>query len=170
MKVLRRYRRLAWLAGCVTVTLGPASLAAPAAAPAQARVAATPVVSRVVASWGDNAVGQLGDGTTVLRTLFHDIAAGRDVVQVAGGRVHGLALRSDGTLWAWGQNDHGQLGRGIITSEEVAPARVAVGSRCPSPASPPATSSPRSSAPTARSGAGAPTSWASWTSRQPAPR
>jgi alpha-tubulin suppressor-like RCC1 family protein len=62
----------------------------------------------------------------VLRTLFHDIAAGNDVVQVAGGRVHGLALRSDGTVWAWGQNDHGQLGRGIITSEGVAPARVAV--------------------------------------------
>jgi hypothetical protein len=85
MKVLQQYRRLAWLAGCVTVTLGPASLAAPAAAPAQARVAATPVVSHLVASWGDNTVGQLGDGTTVLRTLFHDIAAGSDVVQVAGG-------------------------------------------------------------------------------------
>ena len=173
MKVLQRYR----LAGCATVILGLTSLAAPVAAPAQARVAATPVVSRVVASWGDNTVGQLGDGTTVLRTLFHDIAAGRDVVQVAGGRVHGLALRSDGTVsawglnehgelgdgtttdrftpvqvkgltgvitqvavgegfslalrsdgtvWAWGQNDHGQLGRGIITSEGVAPARVAV--------------------------------------------
>src|SRR5690242_2796320 len=74
MKVLQRYRRLA---GCATVILGLTSLAAPAAAPAQARVAATPVVSRVVASWGDNTVGQLGDGTTVLRTLFHDIAAGR---------------------------------------------------------------------------------------------
>jgi len=123
MKVLQRYRRLA---GCATVILGLTSLAVPAAAPAQARVAATPVASRVVASWGDNTVGQLGDGTTVLRTLFHDIAAGRDVVQVAGGRVHGLALRSDGTVWAWGQNDHGQLGRGIITSEGVAPARVAV--------------------------------------------
>jgi alpha-tubulin suppressor-like RCC1 family protein len=174
MKVLQRYRRLA---GCATVILGLTSLAAPAAAPAQARVAATPVVSRVVASWGDNTVGQLGDGTTVLRTLFHDIAAGSDVVQVAGGRVHGLALRSDGTVsawglnergelgdgtttdrftpvqvkgltgvitqvpagegfslalrsdgtvWAWGQNNHGQLGRGIITSEGVAPARVAV--------------------------------------------
>jgi len=174
MKVLQRYRRLA---GCATVILGLTSLAVPAAAPAQARVAATPVASRVVASWGDNTVGQLGDGTTVLRTLFHDIAAGRDVVQVAGGRVHGLALRSDGTVsawglnehgelgdgtttdrftpvqvkgltgvitqvaagegfslalrsdgtvWAWGQNDHGQLGRGIITSEGVTPARVAV--------------------------------------------
>jgi hypothetical protein len=62
MKVLQRYRRLA---GCATVILGLTSLAAPAAAPAQARVAATPVVSRVVASWGDNTVGQLAGATQV---------------------------------------------------------------------------------------------------------
>jgi alpha-tubulin suppressor-like RCC1 family protein len=177
MKTLPRSRRLARLAGCAVLTLGLAGPIAVAAAPAQARGPVTPVVSRVVASWGDNTAGQLGDGNTVLRTLFHDISAGSDVVQVAGGRVHGLALRSDGTVsawglnehgelgdgtttdrftpvqvkgltgvitqvaagegfslalrsdgtvWAWGQNDHGQLGRGIITSEGVAPARVAV--------------------------------------------
>jgi hypothetical protein len=119
MKVLQRYRRLAWLAGCATVTLGLASPAAPAAVQAQARAAATPVVSRVVASWGDNTVGQLGDGTTVLRTLFHDIAAGSDVVQVAAGRTHNLAVRSDGTVWAWGINEHGALGDGTTTDRST---------------------------------------------------
>jgi hypothetical protein len=82
MKVLRRKRRLA---GYTALALILSSAAAVAAGPAQARVSVTPAVSHLVASWGDNTVGQLGDGNTVLRTLFHDIAAGSDVVQVAGG-------------------------------------------------------------------------------------
>jgi hypothetical protein len=79
---------------------------------AQARVTAILVTSHVVASWGYNAQGQLGDGTTTSRSLFGDIRAGSDVVQVAAGNGHGLALRSDGTVWAWGDNRAGQLGRG----------------------------------------------------------
>jgi alpha-tubulin suppressor-like RCC1 family protein len=37
------------------------------------------------------------------------------VVQVAGGRDHSLALRSDGTAWAFGHNIYGQLGDGTTT-------------------------------------------------------
>jgi alpha-tubulin suppressor-like RCC1 family protein len=48
------------------------------------------------------------------------------VVQVAAGRTHNLALRSDGTVWAWGRNDHGQLGRGTVSGGELEPARVSV--------------------------------------------
>jgi alpha-tubulin suppressor-like RCC1 family protein len=173
MKVLRRSRRLA---GCTALALTLAG--AGAAVPAQARVTVTPSVSHVVASWGDNSWGELGDGTTApLRTLYGDISAGSDVIQVAAGRTHNLAvrsdgtvtawglnghgalgdgtttdrstpvqvrgltgvitqvaageqfslaLRSDGTVWAWGRNDHGQLGRGTTSSGELVPARVAV--------------------------------------------
>jgi alpha-tubulin suppressor-like RCC1 family protein len=39
-----------------------------------------------------------------------------DVVAVAGGRTHSLALRSDGTVWAWGGNADGQLGNGSTVS------------------------------------------------------
>jgi len=118
MKVLRRSRRLAALAGCVTLTFGLAGMAA--AGPAQARVTVIPVLSHVVASWGDNSLGDLGDGTTVLlRTLYRDIAAGSDVVQVAAGRTHNLALRSDGTVTAWGLNDHGALGDGTTTDRST---------------------------------------------------
>ena len=46
--------------------------------------------------------------------------------QVAAGGNFSLALRSDGTVWAWGQNDHGQLGRGTVSDHEATPARVAV--------------------------------------------
>jgi alpha-tubulin suppressor-like RCC1 family protein len=33
-------------------------------------------------------------------------------IQVAGGQYHTLALREDGTVWAWGYNDYGQRGDG----------------------------------------------------------
>ena len=57
MKVLRRKRRLA---GYTVLALILSSAAAVAAGPAQARVSVIPVVSRVVASWGDNSFGELG--------------------------------------------------------------------------------------------------------------
>src|SRR5262245_3165234 len=119
MKVLQRYRRLPRLVGPATVTLGLAGLIAAAAAPAQARGPVTPVVSRVVASWGDNSFGELGDGTLTGRPLYGDIAAGSDVIQVATGRTHNLAVRSDGTVTAWGLNDHGALGDGTTTDRST---------------------------------------------------
>ena len=34
---------------------------------------------------------------------------------MSGGFVHSLAIRADGTVWAWGWNDYGQLGDGTTT-------------------------------------------------------
>ncbi|WP_269798947.1 RCC1 domain-containing protein [Caldicellulosiruptor acetigenus] len=34
----------------------------------------------------------------------------KDVVAIAAGRYHSLALKKDGTVWAWGENSTGQLG------------------------------------------------------------
>ncbi len=113
MKVLRRSRRLARLAGCTALTLGLAGTAAAAAAPAQARVTGILIQSHVVASWGR---GPLGDGTTTERSLYGDIRVGNDVVQVEAKYSHGLAVRSDGTVWAWGDNRWGQLGDGSTTT------------------------------------------------------
>ena len=35
--------------------------------------------------------------------------------QISTGEEHTLALKSDGTVWAWGSNDNGQLGDGTYT-------------------------------------------------------
>ena len=46
-------------------------------------------------------------------------AAAGSVVQVAGGGNHSLALMADGTVWAWGANQIGQLGQGIASISET---------------------------------------------------
>jgi alpha-tubulin suppressor-like RCC1 family protein len=120
MKVLRT-RRLAGRAGCAALILGVAGTAG--AVPAQARGAATVSQSQVVASWGDNGTGQLGDGTTISRSRYGDIGALDNVIRVAVGYGQLLTVRSDGTAWAWGSNFHGELGDGT-TDARFAPVQV----------------------------------------------
>ena len=119
MKVLRS-RRLAGLAGCAALVFGVAGTAGTVPAQAQARATATVPQSQVVASWGLNDTGQLGEGTTTDRSRYGDIRAGISVVQVAAGWTgrfgHGLEVRSDGTAWAWGFNGFGELGDGTTTN------------------------------------------------------
>jgi len=45
------------------------------------------------------------------------------VVQIGTGRLHTLAIESNGTIWAWGDNDFGQLGDGTRV-DRLAPVRV----------------------------------------------
>jgi alpha-tubulin suppressor-like RCC1 family protein len=41
------------------------------------------------------------------------------VQKIAGGALQSLALKSDGTVWAWGNNQYGQLGNGATTDSSV---------------------------------------------------
>jgi len=64
---------------------------------------------------GANAFGQLGQGNTVAASTAQTIAVdptGSPVVAVAAGERHSLALLYDGTLWAFGAGQEGQIGDG----------------------------------------------------------
>jgi alpha-tubulin suppressor-like RCC1 family protein len=37
------------------------------------------------------------------------------ITAIAAGGAHGLALKDEGTVWAWGSNERGQLGNGTET-------------------------------------------------------
>jgi alpha-tubulin suppressor-like RCC1 family protein len=121
----RRLAGLAGLSGCAALVLGVVGTAAAVPAQAQARVAAAVAPPPDVAAWG--AGGLLGDGTTTTRSRFVDIRAGVSVVQVAAGWGprfgHGLEARSDGTVWAWGDNRAGELGDGTTTTR-LSPVQV----------------------------------------------
>jgi uncharacterized repeat protein (TIGR01451 family) len=61
-------------------------------------------------AWGDNDVGQLGDGTTTSRMTPTQVGGLAGVTAIAAGDLHSLAVKGDGTVWAWGSNEFGQLG------------------------------------------------------------
>ena len=63
-------------------------------------------------TWGNNYRGQLGinNTTTPICTPVTTFAGGTNWKQVAGGGYFTAAIKTDGTLWTWGQNNFGQLG------------------------------------------------------------
>ena len=67
-------------------------------------------------------MGQLGDGTYVnKRTAPVEVSNldGAQLKAIAGGDTHSLALKDDGTVWAWGGNLNGELGNGTTTSSST---------------------------------------------------
>ncbi len=80
-------------------------------------------------AWGENDEGQLGNGTTTYRTKPIQVKGPGGVgylsgiIAIKGGYAHTLALKSDGTVWAWGKNNFGQLGDGT-TDRRTTPVQV----------------------------------------------
>ena len=81
-------------------------------------------------AWGNNEYGQLGDGTGGEGHYFDTpIQIGTDTNwgSVSAGGLHTVAIRTDGSLWAWGSNDFGQLGYGTDDEENFISTPIQVG-------------------------------------------
>jgi alpha-tubulin suppressor-like RCC1 family protein len=70
-----------------------------------------------VASFGGDSHGQLGDNgykANWERSEAHETVIGlKEVTAVAAANEHAMALKRNGTVWAWGANEEGELGQGI---------------------------------------------------------
>ncbi|MEI7912513.1 MAG: cadherin-like beta sandwich domain-containing protein, partial [Verrucomicrobiota bacterium] len=77
-----------------------------------------------LAAWGYNAYGQLGNNSTTLSSVpvlvdRSGMLSGKVVTAITAGTAHSMALCSDGTLAAWGQNGFGQLGNNSTANSKV---------------------------------------------------
>jgi alpha-tubulin suppressor-like RCC1 family protein len=65
-------------------------------------------------AWGLNIFGQIGNGNCAPLPSRDPVQVSGlgGITAIAGGKYHSLALKSDGAVWAWGNNDYGQLGNG----------------------------------------------------------
>jgi alpha-tubulin suppressor-like RCC1 family protein len=72
-------------------------------------------------SFGLNNAGQLGIGTTDNASIPTLVGSGFAAVAAGGWRFsgHTIALKTDGSLWTWGDNSYCQLGDGTTTNKYV---------------------------------------------------
>lgn len=83
-------------------------------------------------AWGNNANGELGDGTLVnqpypimVKTSASTYLTG--VIGVAAGTRFSVALDRYGNVWAWGKNDFGQCGTGVKSAQVLYATQVVGG-------------------------------------------
>jgi alpha-tubulin suppressor-like RCC1 family protein/outer membrane protein assembly factor BamB len=117
----------------VTVVTNILTLPAGDSITAGARFSAA-VLTNALFTWGADESGQLADSGAVNRNSATRVTTNFNWLLVSGGGRgnnsgtnigggHALALRTDGSLWAWGTNSSGQLGDGTTTLQR-APVRV----------------------------------------------
>jgi alpha-tubulin suppressor-like RCC1 family protein len=75
-------------------------------------------------AWGLRSWGALGDGTTTSHAATPQQVSGlSDIVAIAAGSQTSLALKSDGSIYGWGDNGVGQLGE-ASPSYRTSPAQI----------------------------------------------
>ncbi|QED28182.1 hypothetical protein FRD01_13260 [Microvenator marinus] len=79
-----------------------------------------------VLCWGFNDYGQQGTGDNISPTTTPRQALGmQDVISISTGYRFACAVKTDGTVWCWGDNTSGQLGNGTLAISNV-PVQVSV--------------------------------------------
>ncbi|MGV1099632.1 RCC1 domain-containing protein [Thiovibrio sp. JS02] len=76
-------------------------------------------------AWGaqHKTYGTLGTGDTSDRTAPTQVGTDSDWISVSTDQLHTLALKANGSLWAWGRGGEGQLGTGTYLNKNV-PTRI----------------------------------------------
>ena len=68
-------------------------------------------------AWGSGSYGKLGDNSTTTRSSPVSVIGGyTDWCQIAAGNSFSLAVRTNGTAWAWGYGSYGRLGNNCTTN------------------------------------------------------
>ena len=72
-------------------------------------------------AWGGNTSGQIGNGGVNYININAPIQIGNDTnwSAISAGDYHTVAIKTDGTLWAWGYNVNGQVGDGTIINKTI---------------------------------------------------
>lgn len=78
------------------------------------------VTTGTIKCWGNNAKGQLGDGTLFVKVTATDVAwVPTTAIAVTAGRDHTCALSTDNAVSCWGDNESAQLGEGVKATQRI---------------------------------------------------
>jgi alpha-tubulin suppressor-like RCC1 family protein len=68
-------------------------------------------------AWGVGNYGNIGDNAAVHRSSpIQTISFGNNWKQIAAGQTYTVAIKTDGTLWSWGNGFYGQIGNNTINN------------------------------------------------------
>ena len=72
-----------------------------------------------VRCWGENGLGQLGDGTNTDHSTLFQVTKITNAIAIAAGNAHTCAVLADGTARCWGNGTSGQIDNGGITDSTI---------------------------------------------------
>jgi alpha-tubulin suppressor-like RCC1 family protein len=76
-------------------------------------------------AWGSNTSGRLGIGNIATKTnVPTQVGSDYDWKYATAGQLHSLAIKKDGTLWAWGSNLNGRTGLNTTSGVTWTPQKV----------------------------------------------